>query len=133
MNWHNHPGVRSGEELTLGERSADFVRNGMGSWGFIWLQTVVIIIWVSFTSFGIHLDPFPFILLNLIFSTQAAYASPIILLSQKRADKQASELAMHVYKIDQETLDHIIKSRKENTEIIKLLQTILSVIRMEDR
>jgi uncharacterized membrane protein len=97
--WDAHPHVRSGSDLTLGERAADVVRNGMGSWRFIWIQTAIVVAWiaVNLVAFAFQWDPYPFILLNLAFSTQAAYASPIILLSQRRGDSKASELAVSTH------------------------------------
>ncbi len=72
---------------TLGEHLADVVATGMGSWRFIILQTTVVILWMTFNTVAwfAHWDVYPFILLNLLFSTQAAYASPIILMSANRA------------------------------------------------
>jgi len=62
-----------------------------GSWGFIVTQSILIILWLSYNGYAalhyLHsreFDPYPFILLNLLFSTQAAYAAPLILLSQNR-------------------------------------------------
>jgi uncharacterized membrane protein len=106
--WHRHPGVRSGDQLGLGERAADHARNGMGSWAFIWIQTCIVASWITLNLVGLshHWDAYPFILLNLLFSTQAAYAAPLILLSQKRADQVASEVQ-----------DHTL----QNTEAIKAL------------
>lgn len=71
---------------TVGEQVADHVVSGMGSWRFILIQTVFVIAWILLNSVGwwYHWDPPWFILLNLLFSTQAAYASPIILLSGNR-------------------------------------------------
>jgi uncharacterized membrane protein len=59
----------------------------MGSWRFIIWQTVIVMIWMAANIVGVvrHWDPYPFILLNLLFSTQAAYAAPIIMMSQNRA------------------------------------------------
>lgn len=72
---------------TLGERAADRVTTAFGSWRFIWIQTAVVIGWmaVNVAAVSLRWDPYPFILLNLLFSTQAAYAAPLILLSQNRA------------------------------------------------
>jgi uncharacterized membrane protein len=71
---------------TSGERAADAVASAMGSWRFIILQSVVVAGWIAFNIIAIlrHFDPYPFILLNLLFSTQAAYAAPIIMMSQNR-------------------------------------------------
>jgi len=66
----------------ISERFAQFLGTGT----FILLQTVIVIFWVSLNVFAVRLrwDPYPFILLNLAFSTQAAYAAPLILLAQNR-------------------------------------------------
>lgn len=75
------------EARTFGERAADAVAAAMGSWTFIITQSVVVGSWIAFNLLALirHWDPYPFILLNLLFSTQAAYAAPIIMMSQNRA------------------------------------------------
>ncbi len=67
----------------------------MGSWTFLICQSVFIAGWISLNVVGAvaHWDPMPFILLNLAFSTQAAYAAPLILLGQRRQDSKAREMA----------------------------------------
>ena len=82
--------------LTFGQKLSDRVAEGMGSWKFIIWQTIVVVLWMILNVIGIytHWDPYPFILLNLVFSTQAAYAAPIIMMSQNRhsdRDRQAAE------------------------------------------
>jgi uncharacterized membrane protein len=74
------------ESLGFGQRLADKVANGMGSWRFIIIQTLIVILWMSLNAIGFvyHWDVYPFILLNLLFSTQAAYAAPIIMMAQNR-------------------------------------------------
>ena len=69
---------------TFGQNAADTIAKSMGSWPFIIVQTVLILGWITLNVVGIvaHWDPYPFILLNLLFSTQAAYAAPIIMMSQ---------------------------------------------------
>src|SRR5207249_636443 len=65
--WRAHPGVRSGEQLTAGERAADRMRNVMGSWMFVFVALSFLALWMLFN--GRHgFDPFPFILLNLVLS-----------------------------------------------------------------
>jgi uncharacterized membrane protein len=73
-------------ELTLGQRIADFVAAGMGSWPFIIIQSVLLAIWIALniTAWMKHWDPYPFILLNLALSFQAAYAAPFIMMAQNR-------------------------------------------------
>jgi len=85
-NWHQ----THKETLGFGSRLADLVANGMGSWKFIIIQTVLVILWMSLNLIGFiyHWDTYPFILLNLVFSTQAAYAAPIIMMSQNRQSER---------------------------------------------
>ena len=80
--WHD----KHLETSSLGQRLADSVASGMGSWRFIIVQTIIVLIWMSLNIVGFvkHWDAYPFILLNLLFSTQAAYAAPIIMMSQNR-------------------------------------------------
>ena len=121
------------ETLTYGQRIADSVANGMGSWGFIIGQSVFVVIWMTMNVIGFiqHWDPYPFILLNLIFSTQAAYAAPIIMMAQNRqsqrdrvqaqadfdtnleAKKEIEALQLQLNKIETEKLDEIMKMLKE--------------------
>jgi uncharacterized membrane protein len=69
-------------------RFAEALARFLGTGRFIVGQTVIVIGWIILNTFGIihHWDPYPFILLNLAFSTQAAYAAPLILLAQNRQD-----------------------------------------------
>jgi uncharacterized membrane protein len=102
--WNEHPHVRSGEQLTLGERAADVMRNSMGSWPFVFGALVFLTIWMLYN--GRHgFDPYPFILLNLVLSCLAAMQGAILLIAAKRADQIASELARHTFEIDTQTLD----------------------------
>lgn len=85
-NWHD----KHKETLSIGSRVADAVANGMGSWTFIIIQTILVIVWMGLNllAFVHHWDVYPFILLNLLFSTQAAYAAPIIMMSQNRQNER---------------------------------------------
>jgi len=91
--WKKHPGVRSGERLTRGERAADTIRNGMGSWGFIFSALLFLAGWMIGNR-GSGFDPYPFILLNLILSCLAAMQGAILLIATKRQDQISSELAI---------------------------------------
>ena len=72
--------------LTPGAALADWVAETVGSWRFIVVQSVILAIWITLNvmAFIRHWDPYPFILLNLVLSFQAAYAAPIIMMSQNR-------------------------------------------------
>lgn len=88
---HEHPPVQNANELfteqiSVGQRAADWVANTMGSWTFIVVQSVILTGWIvlNLVAWFRHWDPYPFILMNLVLSTQAAYAAPIIMMSQNR-------------------------------------------------
>lgn len=107
-HWHRHPGIRSGDQLTLGERAADAMRNKMGSWGFIFAAVVFLAGWMlGNRSSGF--DPYPFILLNLVLSCLAAMQGAILLIAARREDQISSELALHDYQTNLEA-DEIVKS-----------------------
>lgn len=88
--------------LTLGERVADRVAAVMGSWTFIIIQSILLAIWVTLNivAFFKHWDPYPFILLNLMLSFQAAYAAPVVMMSQNRQSDIDRRDAKHDYEIN---------------------------------
>jgi uncharacterized membrane protein len=101
-HWHKHPGVRSGDQLSFGERSADRMRNMMGSWPFIFGFFAVMVLWalvntVLFEHILHHkaFDPYPYILLNLFLSMMAGVQAAALLIAAKRADSISSEVALH--------------------------------------
>lgn len=79
-------GGKPAEQLTVGQKVADWVAGTMGSWKFIIIQTTILFIWIvlNVTAYVQKWDPYPFILLNLALSFQAAYAAPFIMMSQNR-------------------------------------------------
>ena len=99
MAWRRHHGVRTGEELTLGERAADKMRNGMGSWAFVFGAVAFLGIWMAINR-NTGFDKYPFILLNLLLSCVAALQGAILLIAAKRSDQISSELAQHDYETD---------------------------------
>ncbi len=107
-HWHRHPGVRSGDKLTRGERAADSLRNRMGSWGFIFGALLFLLGWMLGNR-NVGFDPYPFILLNLILSCLAAMQGAILLIAARREDQISSELAMHDYETNLEA-DKIVKA-----------------------
>jgi uncharacterized membrane protein len=74
------------DDRTFGQRVADGTAHVLGSWPFIIAQTIVVSAWVvlNVAAWVKHWDPYPFILLNLMFSVQAAYAAPVLMMSQNR-------------------------------------------------
>jgi uncharacterized membrane protein len=73
-------------EISTGDRIADMVAASVGSWSFIIIQSALLIVWMmlNVTAYIRHWDPYPFILLNLVLSFQAAYSAPFIMMSQNR-------------------------------------------------
>jgi CRP/FNR family transcriptional regulator, cyclic AMP receptor protein len=85
------------ERLTFGQRIADKVADTIGSWPFIITQSIILMVWIvlNIAAWINHWDPYPFILLNLMLSFQAAYAGPVIMMSQNRQsakDRLAAEI-----------------------------------------
>lgn len=88
---HEHKPLRSvneivDERLTFGQRMANLVARVVGSWTFIAAQSVLLLIWAAMNvvAWTHHWDPYPFILMNLFLSLQAAYTAPVIMMSQNR-------------------------------------------------
>lgn len=128
--WHH----KHKEASTSGQKLADKVAEVMGSWTFIVVQTFIVVAWMVLNIVGYinHWDPYPFILLNLLFSTQAAYAAPIIMMSQNRqnerdrhqalddyltnlkAKEEIEELQLHLSRIEDHKLDKIIALLERN-------------------
>jgi uncharacterized membrane protein len=107
---HLHPAnKRRHDERTRSEQLADRVTAVFGSWKFIIVQTMIVMVWIALNLIAAihHWDPYPFILLNLVFSTQAAYAAPLILLSQNRQADTDRVRAEHDYQINQTALKYL--------------------------
>ena len=104
---HRHPPIINvnkahDERLTFGQRAADSLAFAMGSWMFISIQSIVLVVWIALNVIGWieHWDPYPFILLNLALSFQAAYAAPIIMMSQNRQAAKDRLMAEEDYRIN---------------------------------
>jgi uncharacterized membrane protein len=113
------------ENPPLGARVADDVTNFLGSWRFIILQTIIVFGWVLGNIYLVfHFDPYPFIFLNLAFSTQAAYAAPLILLAsnrQAKRDRLTLEHAADEADVEEKQNERILKG---NTEILKRVEVL---------
>ena len=116
---------------TRGALIADWVARTVGSWRFIIIQSVILGVWIvlNVIAFARHWDPYPFILLNLVLSFQAAYAAPIIMMSQNRQSEIDRRHAQHDYRINVkaeleiELLHNKIDAMREQ-EILKLIDTV---------
>ncbi len=133
---HRHPPVQNvndllEEHLTPGQRIADLVASSAGSWPFIIGQSVLLVLWVvaNVTAWLQHWDPYPFILMNLVLSMQAAYAAPVILMSQNRQALKDRLEAHHDYLVNQKAeeevraiLAHLAAQDTALAQIYQLLQ-----------
>ena len=113
------------DEAPLAARVADRVTTFMGSWRFIIIQTVIVITWIAGNVYLLfHFDRYPFILLNLAFSTQAAYAAPLILLAGNRAalrDRMTLEHAADEADIEEKQNERLLSG---NTEILHRVEAL---------
>ena len=90
------------DRLTTGQRAADLVARHMGSWRFIVIQASALLVWIVVNSLAWRndWDPYPFILLNLVLSFQAAFAAPVIMMSQNRQAVRDRLVAAQDYAVD---------------------------------
>ena len=128
---------------SFGDRVADMVAAGMGSWAFIIGQSVILVIWIilNVTAYVQQWDPYPFILLNLALSFQAAYAAPFIMMSQNRQaaiDRAAMQTDYQINakaELEIELLHQKIDLLRETevSELIKVLRRLEARLPPEDR
>ena len=119
-NWHaTHTAQR-----TFGQRVADAVAATMGSWTFIIAQSIILALWIALNVIAWinHWDPYPFILLNLALSFQAAYAAPFIMISQNRQAERDRHQAEEDYRTNVEAEQRIedLQRRLAAIEVNKL-------------
>src|SRR5277367_1166484 len=120
---HNHPPIVNineleGGRISPGNRAADLFANAVGSWRFIIIQSIILTAWIilNVTAWIEHWDPYPFILLNLALSFQAAYAAPIIMMSQNRQASKDRLMAEQDYNVN-------MKAEDELKAVMKHLET----------
>ena len=130
-NWHE----KHTESMSFGQRLADSVATGMGSWRFIIIQSAIVILWMALNivAYIDHWDPYPYILLNLLFSTQAAYAAPIIMMAQNRQNDRDRAQADADYKTNCEAKEEIeeLQKRLNAIEVDKLDKILLLLQEMQ--
>ncbi|GAB0118770.1 DUF1003 domain-containing protein [Acidisoma sp. 7E03] len=140
---HAKPAEADGARST-GARVSDAVTAVVGSWPFIIIQSVLLAIWMLLNTLAWikHWDPYPFILLNLVLSFQAAYTAPIIMMSQNRQADLDRAAAQHDYEVNLkaeleiELLHQKIDQMRESevaklTEMLDRLQTALLTLRKD--
>jgi uncharacterized membrane protein len=132
--WHE----KHRETLTVGQRVADKLALGMGSWTFIITQSAFIVVWIilNIIAYIYHWDPYPFILLNLLFSVQAAYAAPIIMMAQNRQAERDRYQATEDYKTNIKAKQEIealqiMLARIEDEKISEILTALRALLKAE--
>ena len=123
----------SRNKLSFGQKAADRITQIVGSWHFIIIQSIILVIWIvlNVTAWIRHWDPYPFILLNLALSFQAAYTAPIILMSENReaerdrrknamdlatdrkAEREIAHIQCELQRLEQEKIDRILEILNE--------------------
>jgi len=130
-NWHD----AHRERMSTGARVADTVATFIGSWPFIIIQSAIFAVWVVFNTVWLlaayQFDPYPFILFNLFMSAEAAYASPLILMSQNRQSDRDRVQAQSDYETNlaaKAEIETILRelSRIENEKLDKILAALQS-------
>ena len=121
--------IRHLERRTLGERVADGVAATVGSWPFIVTQSILLAAWIVLNAVviggwiaGKPFDPYPFILLNLVLSFQAAYTGPVVMMSQNRQAAKDRDEAEHDYRVNEETLERLKRLEASVGEIANRLR-----------
>jgi uncharacterized membrane protein len=136
---HDHAPVKNineviSEQLTIGQRSADWVVARVGSWGFIIGQSTMLCVWaiLNVTAWMRHWDPYPFILMNLVLSLQAAYTAPMIMMSQNRQAARDRIEAHNDYEINQKAemeIQAIMETLEAQNTAIAELHAMLEDLR----
>ena len=132
--WHRHPHVRSGDQLTFGERAADVMRNAFGSWAFVGGFLVFMAIWMTLNSAVLGargFDRYPYILLNLSLSMMAGLQGALILIAAKRADRISAEQAVAHY-AETEKIDamagELLELQRQQMAVLAELQAISAAL-----
>jgi len=125
-NWHkDHE-----QKLTVGERAADRLRNGMGSWKFVFSFLAFMGLWALLNTISLfaHWDEYPFILLNLFLSMLAGLQGAILLIAAKRADSLSSAMAEHDFETNvaaKEEVEALMTINKQQLDAIAELKKML--------
>lgn len=143
---HDHPPIRSVNEemeksLTFGQRIADRVALAVGSWPFILAQSGMLFFWMAFNVYLALMehthpgylkawDPYPFILLNLVLSFQAAYTGPVVMMSQNRQSEKDRLTAQNDYEVDRKAEQEVEVILRHLVHLDDLL--LKSVARIEE-
>lgn len=135
---HEHEKVCNVNELyelkqTFGEKASDWATSKIGSWGFIAIQSIILVLWVllNITAWINNWDPYPFIFLNLVVSLFASYTAPVIMMSQNRQDSKARLEARNDYLINlkaEEEIRVILENLEAQNNAIQMIYKKLSAL-----
>lgn len=145
---HQHPVAKNvnhefKKQITRGQRISDSLARIVGSWPFIIYQSIVIMVWMTVNVYLIYKgtndsnffnswDPYPFILLNLVLSFQAAYTGPVVMMSQNRQAEKDRLMAEHDYEINKKSeeeikiiMDHLVHQDIIMKELIDRIEKLI--------
>ena len=129
-------------QLTFGQRVADWLAKAVGSWQFIIYQSIMIVIWMAINSYLVYQgandsdffktwDPYPFILLNLVLSFQAAYTGPVVMMSQNRQNEKDRLAAENDFQLNVKAeeeikviMEHLVHQDVMMSDIISKLERL---------
>ena len=125
-NWHK----KATTNLKIGDKAADTIRNGMGSWPFVITFIVFLGIWAYLNTAGgwKHWDEYPFILLNLFLSMLAALQGAILLIAAKRQDAISAAMAQHDYETNvraEKQIEELMAINKQQLQMIDELKSLI--------
>lgn len=130
FNWHKAHKAK----LSRGDRAADRLRNGMGSWKFVFFFLGFMAIWALLNSLGSvhHWDKYPFILLNLFLSMLAGLQGAILLIAAKRADGISAAMAEHDYQTNVEAKKELEELTALNQKQLKQIEELIELVKSKD-
>ncbi|VBB05833.1 Hypothetical protein LUCI_1044 [Lucifera butyrica] len=132
-------------QLTKGQRVADAVAGIIGSWTFMVCQSGILLLWMGANIYLVYMratdpnyfaawDPYPFILLNLVLSFQAAYTGPVVMMSQNRQAEKDRLMAEHDYWVNlkaEQEIEKVMKYLEHQNEMIKELKAKIEALGAE--
>lgn len=134
--WHAHPHVRTGSELSVGERAADVLKRAFGSWTFMICLNGFIALWAVLNALGVfHFDAYPFIALNLVLSWLAAQQGGALQIAANRGDRIASELALSTHANGEQLLamnTQQLTILNQQTEMLTELRELRALVEAPD-
>ncbi|MBZ0300038.1 MAG: DUF1003 domain-containing protein [Anaerolineae bacterium] len=124
------------EQNSRGQKAADWIASVVGSWRFIIFQSILLVLWVVLNVTGVVLqwDPYPFILMNLVLSTEAAFTAPIIMMSQNRQaakDRLESHLDFETDQKSEREIRMILQQLEAQNRVLLRMAQMLHELQQE--